>query len=253
MAISRNMSGTPAWLSIMKTHRGGIAVLLAGTLTALGLIGAPAAHAAVGLYPGMSITNRDISSACSLGFLATNSAGKNLAITAGHCSTALDQVFVSQNGTKIGSVVARRDDDGDASFGYTMLWLYDSTYTQDAYFAAWRNPSVGTTVRKYGMRTDATDGKITAVYYKYDDERPNTSSIYSNVDVFGGDSGAPWYTFDDSGKPVLVGIHVGHTSRQEGTYLLKRAYAFPADSLTRHIRAYAGTWGAGFTVSGPPR
>ncbi|SIK42504.1 V8-like Glu-specific endopeptidase [Mycobacteroides abscessus subsp. abscessus] len=237
----------------MRTHRGGIAVLLGAALTAVAVISAPAAQASVGLYPGMPITNRDISSTCSLGFLATNSAGKRLAVTAGHCSTAIDQVFVSENGAKIGYVVARWDDKGDTYFGYTLLWLYDTTHTQDAYFAAWRNPGVGTAVRKYGMRTDATDGKVTAVYYKYDDERPNTSSIYSSVDVFGGDSGAPWYTFNDSGQPVLVGIHVGHTSRQEGTYLLKRAYAFPADSLTRHIRANAGVWGAGFILSSPRR
>ncbi|MDM2592361.1 chymotrypsin family serine protease [Mycobacteroides abscessus] len=124
----------------MRTHRGGIAVLMGAALTAVAVISAPAAQASVGLYPGMSITNRDISSTCSLGFLATNSAGKRLAVTAGHCSTAIDQVFVSEKGAKIGYVVARWDDNGDTYFGYTLLWLYDTTHTQDAYFAAWAQP-----------------------------------------------------------------------------------------------------------------
>lgn len=218
--------------------------------TISGLVNAPPAAASVGLYPGMPI-KRANGYTCSLGFFASNDDNRRLAVTAGHCSAEPDEVLYSKNNNPIGQVVSRRNDppDGDgadAYVGYTLLLLNDSTHTADVKFSGgYRSPEKGEWIRKYGERSEETPGKITSVYYKYADDRPETSTIYSNIIVLSGDSGCPWFTTDDSGRPVLLGITIGSFTKSDGTYV--KAWGAPINSLVRYIRKESPKWGSGFT------
>lgn len=227
-----------------------LAAWLVAAIT-ISLTGVPTAHASVGLYPGMPI-QLSTGGTCSLSFLASNDDGDRLAVTAGHCSTALKQIFYSKDGTKIGYVVSRADDVSGTSsydFGYTMIRLYsDTTYTATAYFKKYRNPSEGTWVWKYGERTQETEGKIIGVDYSDDDSHPSYSVIKSTMITLPGDSGAPWYTGSDAG-PVLVGIHVGSVTRKSDNSF-QYSYGFPAHSMIRYIRKQSKNWGGGFNVVG---
>lgn len=216
--------------------------------TAFSLMNAPVAAAAVGLYPGMPIVSSI--GTCSLGFLATNTKQQRLAVTAGHCAKDIDDVFTTTSGAKIGRVVSHWSDagDSDAYFGFTLIWLYDTTYTSNAYFTGYRSPDDGEWIWKYGEHTKDSKGKITSVYYKYADTRPETSAIYSNVIVLPGDSGSPWYTTDKNGNPILVGISIGNRTKDDGTYV--GAYGFPIYSMLRFIEKKAESWGAGINVVG---
>ncbi|WP_217349348.1 S1 family peptidase [Mycolicibacterium fortuitum] len=225
----------------------GLSLMVAATASVA--VGAPA-YAAVGVYPGMSI-QRANGSTCSLGFLATSDKGRRLGVTAGHCSTDIRQLFYSAGGTEIGEVVARWDDaeDSDAYFGYTIIALNDNTtYTSNAMFQKFRSPEVGEWMWKDGGRSEETRGKITSVYYKHSDEAPQTSTMYSNIVVLPGDSGSPWYTTNDDGELVLLGITVGNRTRDDGSYV--GAYGFPIYSMIRYIKKKTSIWGPGFTVVG---
>ena len=200
------------------------------------------------------LIKRSNGSLCSLGFLATNAAGRRLAVTAGHCSVANDEMFYSANNNPIGYVVSRKNDapDGqgaDAYVGYTLILLYDTTYTANAKFSGgYRSPEEGEWIWKDGERSERTPGKITSVYYKYADDRPETSTIYSNIIVLSGDSGSPWFTTDDKGNAILVGITIGSFTAHDGTY--KGAWGAPIYSLLRYIKKMSPNWGPGLNVVG---
>lgn len=224
-----------------RTTACAVAVILVATA-----VPAPiAAAAAVGLYPGMEIDFTD-GGRCSLGFIATNDDGIRLGVTAGHCSDFLGQHVVSHDENPIGTVVSRAGDDVDSDhFGITLIQLDPTTYVQDAFFTKFRSPRVGEPVRKYGERTEGTNGLVTNVHY---DDDPTHSVMRSTVVILPGDSGSPWYRSSDDG-PVLFGISIGNSTRRgDDAYL--GGFGFPINSLIRYVRAES-SFGHGFTPVGP--
>ncbi|MBN7459215.1 hypothetical protein I3U64_03510 [Mycobacteroides abscessus subsp. abscessus] len=184
---------------------------------------------------------------CSLGFLATNSDRDRLAVTAGHCADGTGQEVVSENRNPIGHVVSwLADDISNDLFGVTLISLYDNTYTSDAYFSSFGNPGVGDYVRKYGARTDKTEGRITSISSNPD--RARDSIMYSTMVSLEGDSGASWVGADDDGGAKLLGLNIGHTVRSDGGY--GKAYGFPIRALISLIQRGSDVWGPGFIPVG---
>lgn len=222
-----------------------VAVVSAVVLTALF---APAvANAKVGLLPGISLIIKG-SGTCSLGFLASNDAGDRLAVTAGHCADSTGQEVVSANGNPIGKVVSWLTDDMDNNlFGVTLISLYRNTYTADAYFTMFGNPSVGDHVRKYGERTAKTEGEITKI--SVDADSPRRARMESTLVNLPGDSGSAWVGVGDDGGPMLLGLNIGYTNRADGGYGFGVGY--PIRQLIKLVRDGSDIWGPGFTPVGP--
>lgn len=211
----------------------------------------PTAGAAVGLVPGTQLFFRGGGS-CSLGFLATNADGDRLAVTAGHCADGVDQRVVSENGNPIGIVVHHTPDIGlddgvpaNEFHGVTLIQLSRNTYTADAYFTEFGNPSIGDFVKKYGARTEKTSGKVTDISFVPDN--PRLSSMWSTMVTLPGDSGAAWVGGGDSG-PKLVGLHIGSTERADGGF--GYALGFPIRSLIALVKKNSPNWGPGFIPVG---
>jgi hypothetical protein len=203
----------------------------------------PASAASVGLAPGMEI--RTQTHTCTLGFFATNSAGKRLAVTAGHCANAPGERVYSHNRNLIGEVVSQHGDtDGPASgLGVAVIQLARSAYVADGFFATFSNPVVGDYVRKYGERSEGTYGQITDVVI--DTDYPRRSIMHGTLIALPGDSGSPWY----GPGPTLYGITVGGFSqRSDNAY--KGAYGFPIGALIQYVRGGSEVWGPGFTPVG---
>ncbi len=223
-----------------------LGVMLSALVIISGL--APASAAAkVGLLPGTPLYFKGGGS-CSLGFLASNDRGDRLAVTAGHCAKGTGQAVVSAKGNPIGEVVSWLNDDMDNSrWGVTLIYLSKNTYTADAYFVTYGNPSVGDGVKKYGKRTDKTEGKITKV--SIDSDSPSHSRMESTLVGLEGDSGSAWVGGDDNGNPKLLGLNIGYTHRADGGY--GYAIGYPIRQLIKSVRNGSAKWGAGFTPVGP--
>ena len=205
----------------------------------------PTAGAGVGLVPGTKLVFAGGGS-CSLGFLATNDDGARLGVTAGHCADYVDQEVVSENGNPIGHVVHLSADDLPRGlFGVALIELYSNTYIADAYFTQFGNPSVGDYVKKYGARTEKTDGKITDIHI--DREYPSLSRMESTLVDLPGDSGAAWVGNGTDG-PKLLGLNIGFTHRSDGGYGV--ALGFPIRSLIALVKALSPNWGVGFIPVG---
>ena len=205
----------------------------------------PTAGAAVGLVPGTQLFFRGGGS-CSLGFLATNADGDRLAVTAGHCAAGVEQRVVSKNGNPIGRVVHHTPDKTASEvYGVTLIQLSRNTYTADAYFTEFGNPSIGDFVKKYGARTEKTSGKVTDISFVPDS--PRLSSMRSTMVTLPGDSGAAWVGGGDSG-PKLVGLHIGSTKRADGGF--GYALGFPIRSLIALVKKNSPSWGPGFIPVG---
>ena len=206
----------------------------------------PTAAASVGLAPGTKLFFRG-GGECSLGFLATNAAGDRLAVTAGHCANDVDQEVLSEHGNRIGWVAHHTPDKIAAGvYGVTLINLSGNTYTADAYFTQFGNPSVGDHVAKFGARTDKTEG--TVVDISVDPDHPWRSQMESTLVGLPGDSGSAWVG-DGAKGPVLVGLNIGHTIRKDGGYGF--AIGFPIRSLIAVVKANSPHWGPGFTPVGP--
>jgi hypothetical protein len=205
----------------------------------------PAAAADVGIFPGMELNIGE--HRCSLGFLATNDNGDRLAVTAGHCADDVDQDVYSHNGNRIGTVAHHTPDRfDDRSYGVTVVRLFSNTYTADAYFTKFGDPSVGDYVKKYGARTDKTDGKITSID-SYPD-LPWNSRMEATMVGLPGDSGAAWVGNGENG-PKLLGLNLGNTTRPDGGYGF--ALGFPIRSLIALVKRNSPKWGVGFIPVGP--
>lgn len=226
----------------------GIRVLCAVVaMVLMSVLLAPSATARVGLTPGMKIIIGNGS--CTLGFLATNAAGDRLGVTAGHCADRTGEEVRSVKGNYIGRVVSHRGDSGTGGppFGIALIQLGKSTYTHDAFFTKFGNPSVGDNVRKYGSRTEGTNGRITEL--TIDTERPRYSVMRSALITLPGDSGCPWYWSKD-GNQVLYGMHIGSYTGTRSDGLLKEAYGFPIRSIVSYVREASDVWGPGFIPLG---
>lgn len=212
----------------------------------IGLVAPPVAQARVGLLPG---TELNIGSGqCSLGFLATNSAGTRLAVTAGHCADDVDVKVYSHDGTLIGTVCHHTPDRmADGLFGVTLICLSDRTYTADAYFTKFGNPAVGDYVKKYGIRTDKTEGEITKIHT--DSDNPRNSRMEATLVGLPGDSGSAWVGNSGGAGPKLLGLNIGHTTRSDGGYGF--AIGFPIHSLVALVKKNSPRWGQGFIPVGP--
>ncbi|MFZ2240465.1 MAG: hypothetical protein WAV90_13185 [Gordonia amarae] len=226
--------------------------MLAGfTVASVMAVMTPAlAEARVGLKPGTELNiyrdNGKVSS-CSLGFLATNDAGVRLAVTAGHCADGAGARVVSAKGNPIGQVVSHlTDDTANDIFGVTVIKLASNTYTSDAYFTKYGNPGVGDYVRKYGIRTDKTEGTITSI--STSSKSPRVGRMESTMVSLSGDSGAAWVSGDGNGGAKLLGLNIGHTTRKDGGYGV--AYGFPISSLVSLVRNGSDLWGPGFIPVG---
>lgn len=225
-------------------HRAGI-VATAVILTSL--LAPPAAQANVGLLPGTPLIIRGAGE-CSLGFLASNDAGDRLAVTAGHCATDTGQEVVSEKGNPIGRVVSWLTDDMDNNlFGITLIKLSKNTYTADAYFTTFGNPSVGDYVKKYGERTAKTEGKITKI--SVDPDSARHARMESTLVNLPGDSGSAWVGTGDDGGPMLLGLNIGFTKRADGGYGF--AVGYPIRQLVELVRNGSEKWGPGFIPVGP--
>lgn len=216
-------------------------VLLIGALAPMGVAGAK-----VGLIPGTKIFIGDGS--CSLGFFASNAGGDKLAVTAGHCADRIDQEVLSQNGTRIGLVVAHLGDDTkNHLYGVTVIKLYRNTaYIHDAFFTKFGNPEVGDHVRKYGARTEKTTGKVTSI--EMDTQHPRQSRMESTMVGLPGDSGAAWVGTADTGGPKLLGLNIAHTTRSDGGYGF--SVGFPIRALIKLVQDGSSRWGSGFIPLG---
>lgn len=221
-------------------------ILVCAVSALLCVVGAPmpTATATVGLVPGMKIFIGNGS--CSLGFLATNNDHARLAVTAGHCADDIDQQVSSDSGVRIGEVVYHMPDDmKNGAYGATVIHLYKNTYTSDAYFAVFGNPSVGDYVKKYGARTAKTEGKITSI--ETDTDNPRYSEMESTLVDLPGDSGSAWVGNSTEG-PKLVGLNIGYTTRRDGGYGF--AIGFPIRSLIALVKIRSKNWGQGFIPEG---
>ena len=213
------------------------------TVVALATIAPIAAHAAAGLLTvGMKLTFTF--HGCSLGFFATDSAGDQLVVTAGHCAKGLHEKVYSAFGQQIGEVVAWQPDTQDSSGnltgsrGFTIVYTY-KTFAIQPFFAGLGTAQIGDRVRLYGARTTGTNGTITNVSYTAG--RPDLDLLTSDVAQLPGDSGGPLYRQG----PTLVGIA---SSSREGTAGgARRAEAQPIGSLAQEIKAVA-RYGQGFSI-----
>lgn len=199
----------------------------------------------MGLEPGTKIYIGNGS--CSLGFLATNTAGTRLAVTAGHCADDTGQKVVSEKGNPIGTVCHHTPDETSKGvFGVTLICLSSNTYTADAYFTKYGDPDVGDYVKKYGARTEKTDGKITKIdtYSGH----PWNSRMESTMVGLPGDSGAAWVGNSGGKGPKLLGLNIGHTIRSDGGYGF--SYGFPISSLIALVKQNSPKWGPGFIPAG---
>jgi hypothetical protein len=229
----------------MQLIRRALVILLSATTCAMASPMATAA-ARVGLLPGTKLFFRG-GGECSLGFLATNDFGDRLGVTAGHCPSRVDQEVVSENGTPIGRVVhITTDEMADHRYGAALIQLYRSTYTADAYFTTFGNPSVGDYVKKYGARTEKTDGTIVSV--TVDPDEPEHSEMQATLVGLPGDSGSAWVG-SDGGSPKLLGLNIGYSHRRDGGY--GNAIGFPIRSLIATVQANSPKWGPGFIPVGP--
>lgn len=222
--------------------------VLAGVVAMVVVAGmtAPVANARVGLTIGSKLYFVGGGS-CSLGFFATNDEKVRLAVTAGHCADDASQEVVSQNGSPIGFVGFWMPDNLPAGlFGVSVIRLYNNTYTADAYFPKYGNPSVGDYVKKYGARTDKTEGNITEI--EIDPDYPRYSRMEATMVGLPGDSGSAWVGSSTAG-PKLLGLNVGHTVRRDGGY--GYAIGFPISSLIKLVRTKSDSWGQGFIPVGP--
>lgn len=216
----------------------------AAALLCVALAPAPPAHARVQVAPGMQI-QLSSGSACTLGFLAGNDAGKRLGVTAGHCAEGPGEGVYTKNGGLIGEVVAHYPDSEDVAegFGITVLELDSGVEIADGFFTRFANPRPGAAVAKYGSTTAGTEGEVTSV--EVDAEFPRYSVMRSTLLAEHGDSGSPWFGDTDAG-PMLYGITIGHfTDPDNGS--TRGAYGFPIDSLVAYVRQASPEWGAGFT------
>ncbi|OBI41139.1 hypothetical protein A5707_08045 [Mycobacterium kyorinense] len=202
----------------------------------------PTTHAAGLLTVGMRLTfgNRN----CSLGFFATDSVGDQLAITAGHCASQLNQRVYNTFGDQIGEVVAWQPDaeDGDGkligSRGFTVVYTY-KTFGIEAFFTGVGTAKVGDHVRLYGERTTGTNGTITNV--SYSTGRPDLDLLTADIVQLPGDSGGPWF----AEGPTLVGI--ASSGNEETGGGSQGAQAQPLASVEREIKTVA-RYGDGFSV-----
>ncbi|MHA3019639.1 hypothetical protein ACXPWS_05135 [Mycobacterium sp. BMJ-28] len=221
------------------------ALIALGVTTVIAVLAPPVVQAQVGLVPG---TELNIGAhGCSLGFIATNDNGDRLAVTAGHCADEPDQRVYSHDGTLIGTVAHLTPDDFDnRSYGVTLILLSRNTYTQDAYFTKFGNPEVGDYVKKYGIRTNKTEGTITSIATNPD--YPWRSRMESTLVGLPGDSGAAWVGNSDAG-PKLLGLNLGFTTRPDGGYGF--ALALPIRSLIALVKRNSPKFGQGFIPVGP--
>lgn len=228
----------------MGIARRGLAGLIAAML--LAVLAQSVAGADVGLAIGTKLYFVGGGS-CSLGFFASNDQGARMAVTAGHCADDAGQEVVSENGNPIGFVGYWVPDDlPNGLFGVSVIRLYKNTYTADAYFQKYGNPSVGDYVKKYGARTDKTEGRITEITIEPD--HPRFSRMEATLVNLPGDSGSAWVGSSDEG-PKLLGLNVGFTKRADGGYGF--ALGFPISSLIKLVRINSDTWGEGFIPVGP--
>ncbi len=215
-----------------------LAVLIVGMMPWLTIATSPVASASADLVPGMTILIGH--SECSLGFFGSNGGSDRLAVTAGHCSTALNQTVADSAGNPIGEVVSRMDDvtsssgSLDGPRGYTVIYLYGG-HSIDPFFTSVGLVAEGDWVTKFGGRTGKTNGHVIK-----GTSRP--ALLYSDIVQLPGDSGCPWYT---SG-PTLVAM--GSSGDQEASGGGGGSQAQPITNVVSLIRKNAGKWGAGFSV-----
>lgn len=216
---------------------------ICAVLLCAALAPAPLAQARVQVAPGMEI-QLSSGSACTLGFLAGNDAGKRLAVTAGHCADGPGEGVYTKNGGLIGEVVAHYPDSENIAegFGVTVLELDSRVEIADGFFTRYGNPRPGDAVAKYGSTTAGTEGEITSV--DVDEEFPRYSVMRSTLLAEHGDSGSPWFADTDAG-PMLYGITIGHFADPDSG-ATRGAYGFPIDSLVAYVRQASPEWGAGF-------
>jgi hypothetical protein len=203
------------------------------------------AHAAGGtLTVGMKLTFG--SHDCSLGFFAADSTGDQLAITAGHCATRLNEKVYNTFGDQIGEVVAWQPDAEDnqgklnGSRGFTVVYTY-KTFGIQAFFTGVGTAKIGDGVRLYGERTTGTNGTITNVSYPAG--HPELDLLTSDLVQLPGDSGGPWYL--QGPNPTLVGIaSSGDEENGGGT---RGAQAQPLGSVEQEIKGVE-RYGQGFSV-----
>ncbi|SIE58924.1 Uncharacterised protein [Mycobacteroides abscessus subsp. massiliense] len=203
----------------------------------LGIATPPVASASADLVPGMKILIGR--GECSLGFFGSNGSNR-LAVTAGHCSTALNQSVADSAGNPIGEVVSRMDDvvnsSGSASGprGYTVIYLYDGP-SIDPFFTSVGLVAEGDSISKFGGRSGKTNGHVIK-----GTNRP--ALLYSDIVQLPGDSGCPWYT---SG-PTLVAM--ASSGNQETAGGGGGSQAQPITNVVNLIRKNTGKWGSGFKV-----
>lgn len=211
-------------------------------VTATAVTFAPTAQAEVGLTVGSKLSMGS-GGACSLGFFARNNDGARLAVTAGHCAEGGGEKVYSEK-TLIGAVGYWMPDDSDG-FGVTVIALNKNARIHDAYFSAFGNPEKGDYVKKYGIRTDKTEGKITKVSVNTDSVQK--SVMLSTMISLPGDSGSAWVGNNDDGA-TLYGLNVGHVNRDDGGYGYARG--FPIRQLIELVQARSKNWGQGFKPIG---
>lgn len=227
-------------------RRAGRAVVVLGVMMLVGLTAPPVVHASVGLTVGSEL-RMGSGGSCSLGFFASNTAGDRLAVTAGHCAEDAGEKIYSSDGTLIGQVGYWLSDDSQNDlYGVTVIHLNNNAYINDGYFTKFGNPSVGDYVKKYGMRTDKTEGKITSISINPD--RTRNAVMQSTLVGLPGDSGSAWVGTGDDGGPMLLGLNIGHTTRKDGGY--GYAYGFPIRQIVKLVQQNSKIWGPGFIPTG---
>ena len=146
-----------------------------------------------------------------------------------------------------GFVVAAETNTFGNAFGITLIKLSKNTYTADAYFTTFGNPSVGDYVKKYGERTAKTEGKITKI--SVDPDSARHARMESTLVNLPGDSGSAWVGTGDDGGPMLLGLNIGFTKRADGGYGF--AVGYPIRQLVELVRNGSEKWGPGFIPVGP--
>ncbi len=202
--------------------RAALAALALGA--GLALVGAPTASASVTVSPGDMIT-LDGSRSCTLGFIASNSRGDHLAVTAGHCSHHSGEV-VTAGGHRIGKVVAHAGDPASARgpFGATLIKL-DAGVSTNARFSRIGSAKVGETVEQSGRV-----GQVTS---------SSTSVFRATAPGEPGNSGGPVV---NTRTGTLYGLLIGGSERS--------TYSVPVRALVSHVQSLFPKWGAGFRVVG---
>ncbi|GGM57914.1 serine protease [Longimycelium tulufanense] len=153
------------------------------------------------LYGGQQIefTSNGHSYVCSVGFNATDSAGNEVMVTAGHCAEGVSRF--TRNGTHLGDVKDYSFPGNDYAYSTldtdnwnpkAAVWRYNGTAVS---VSGHSKASVGSTVCKSGRTTNWTCGEIKAhdvtVRYKMPDNSFVTVSGLTQHDACseGGDSG----------------------------------------------------------------